>query len=105
MYLRCETLDAPRLERRGRKRKRYVFQCDDCGIEFDGRIERISNSFHFCSRKCSFASQRAGARRNRTVENFIAVGKAYREKMGVDNVSQLRHVREKIETTCVERYG
>lgn len=71
----------------------WLYRCDWCSKEFEAAFSKSKSKTHGCSRSCGSKASRATVK-----ANLFA-------KYGVENVSQLPEVREKVKRTTLERFG
>lgn len=71
----------------------WLYRCDWCQKEFEAPISKSRSKTQGCSRSCGSKAARVTVK-----ANLLA-------SRGVENVSQLPEVREKVKRTSIERFG
>lgn len=110
-------------EKTNRKKQHSFCECDNCHIIFETKkLYKNYDQLTFCSKKCcNIASRKGGvAKQHREQKYFQEHGvkhpfsnpdviakrkQTVQERYGVDNVSQLQEVQDKIKQTTIQRFG
>jgi hypothetical protein len=98
MLIRVEQIPSQKIRNGSSTIDIGIVTCDQCGVNFEVRNDRITREFHFCCRACKTKSCSHGVLRDKTSKTCL-------ERFGVAVPTQAEHVKEKSKKTNLERYG